>query len=75
MLDSGIMGAMKITILTLIVLLLTAPAQAAFLGGNPRLGESFLERRSEQVAKGKGQKENGKRKKGQKGDILVFLEK
>ena len=48
--DSGILEAMKRTILTLIVLLLTAPASAAFLGENSRLGESFLNTSIEQVA-------------------------
>ena len=41
---------MKRTILTLIALLLTAPAQAAFLGENSRLGESSLNTGIEQVA-------------------------
>ena len=41
---------MKRTILTLTALLLTAPASAAFLGANPRLGESFLNTSIEQVA-------------------------
>jgi hypothetical protein len=53
LLDSGIMGAMKRTILWLSVLLTvagTAPASAAFLGANPRLGESFLNTSIEQVA-------------------------
>jgi hypothetical protein len=47
------MGAMKRTILWLSVLLAmagTAPASAAFLGANPRLGESFLNTGIEQVA-------------------------
>jgi hypothetical protein len=53
LLDSGIMGAMKRAILLLSVLLAmagTAPASAAFLGANPRLGESLLNTGIEQVA-------------------------
>jgi hypothetical protein len=42
---------MRRTVLTLIVVLaVTAPASAAFLGGNPRLGESFLNTSIKQVA-------------------------
>jgi hypothetical protein len=47
------MAAMKRMILLLSVLLAmagTAPASAAFLGANPRLGESLLNTGIEQVA-------------------------
>jgi hypothetical protein len=47
------MGAMKRTILLLSVLVTlagTAPASGAFLGVNPRLGQSFLNTSIEQVA-------------------------
>ncbi len=53
LLDSGIMDAMKRMILWLSVLLAmagTAPASAAFLSANPRLGESLLNTGIEQVA-------------------------
>ena len=48
--ESGIMVAMKRTVLALIVLLLTVPASAAFLGANSPLGESFLNTGIEKVA-------------------------
>ena len=49
--ERGIIPAMKRTILVLSVLLaITAPASAAFLGVNLRLGESFLNTGIEKVA-------------------------
>jgi hypothetical protein len=51
LLDSGILVAMRRTILTLIVVLAgTAPTSAAILGGNSPLDESFLKTSIEQVA-------------------------